>query len=849
MINPKNMKQLLSLVFCLFVSFTLYAVPAFKGTVTRLQPDGSVVHIRVLGDEHRHLVTTTDGLPLVEDAEGWLRYAHLEDGRLACRTSSPVAHDADVRTAEEKAFLASYEAFGLNEMASAQKAPQRTAEPGDMQVGNFPTHGNVRGLIILAQFTDVKFSTDATYFERIMNEEGCPLSTPYGSARDYFHDQSMGQFSPTFDVVGPVSLNHTMAYYGSNTFGGDDQRPEQMIRDACQKADTNLDIDFSQYDYDEDGKVDMVFVLYAGYGENYGASADCIWPHKYELSKSGINLTLDGKTIDTYACACEIYGATGAEPTGIGTFCHEFGHVLGLADHYNTTDGKQMMTGRYDIMDYGCYNDSTRTPAAYTALERYSLGWMNLEEIKEPALALKLEDIKTSNHAFKLQSPNADEYFLLEARVQNGWDSYIPCQGMMITHVDYLRTAWMRNVVNDGELPRYCLVPADNQRTYSDDRYDLYPLSSRTQFGPRNNAFTGSSVPAAMTWDGQWIDRDVTNIQLEADSSVTFDFRSQSVGTPTALEATDLYSNAFTARWTEAVQALSYELRVCRFDTLATRPVALAEDFAQFSAGSYESPDVTELSATMDTYTSMPGWTGERICQAGGWVRVGAPNATGHITTPALDMTPSQGQFTLIIKARSYTGKQPALTVTAGPCTAKHRLSPSEKEYLYVFHSGTDATQVTLSVNKERFYIDELIIKRGDATAEHPDATVVSVTPDDTNTYDPTAADLAFERIPLDTIADIQASSYVVKGLDTNHRYSYTVVACNGDAHSDESNEVMVELRDDMPVMGIEEIHPDNVAPSAVGHILYNLQGQRISRPAAGRLYIQDGKKMLINGR
>ena len=260
------MKKFLSTTLLAFLSLALYAIPAYRGTVKRIQPDGTTLHILVQGDEHRHLITTTDGRPLKQDKDGWLRYAQLSEGRVECISSSPVAHDSDKRSAEEKAFLEAHATFGLNDITPANRAPQRIAEPGDMQVGSFPTKGQVRGLIILAEFSDVKFTNDVEYFQSIMNEEGCTLSTPYGSARDYFRDQSMGQFSPVFDVVGPVSLNQTMAYYGGNNYVGDDQQPGLMIRDACMKADTNLDIDFSQYDYDEDGKVDMVFVLYAGYG-------------------------------------------------------------------------------------------------------------------------------------------------------------------------------------------------------------------------------------------------------------------------------------------------------------------------------------------------------------------------------------------------------------------------------------------------------------------------------------------------------------------------------------------------------------------------------------------------------
>ena len=678
------MRKLLLSISILLLSFlSLQAIPAYPGPVERIQPDGTIVHILLQGDEHCHLLTTLDRHPLLEDDEGWLRYASLIDGDVTCLASSPVAHDAEMRTADEIQFLDQHPAFDLYDITTGpNRAPQVSTEPGDMQIGTFPTRGKVRGLIILAEYTDVKFSTDAEYFERIMNEDGCTLATPFGSAVDYFRTQSMGLFDPTFDVVGPVALDTTMAYYGKNSGRqGDDMRAGQMIRDACQKADTILDVDFSQYDYDDDGKVDMVFVIYAGYGENYGASSNCIWPHKYELSNYGIKLTLDDKAIDVYACTCEIYGNKGTVPGGIGTFCHEFGHVMGLADHYSTTNSSRMMTGRYDIMDMGCYNDSTYTPPAYTALERYSLGWMDLEEIKEPAFSLSLEDIEVSNQAYLLQTPRDNEFFILETRVQNGWDTYIPSQGMMITHVDYLKLAWELNIVNIAANPRYCIVPADNSRSYNNDNRDLYPLAGRIPSDPGNNAFTGNTTPASITWDKQWIDCDITNIQFGADSIVTFDFRTEPVGTPTALEASDLYSNAFTAHWTEAERAASYSLNVFRYDTIVTN-------------------------------------------------------------------------------------------------------------------------------------------------SETPDS--------------------LFERVLLEKISDITETSYTLKDLDTDHRYGYTIIAWDGRAHSEESNEVQVELLNSMPPMGIEQIHADEATLPSRSSILYNLQGQKISHPKAGQLYIRNGKKIIL---
>lgn len=478
---------LLTLVQMLLVWNYALALPAFPGRVIRTQPDGSKIEVLVKGDEHHHWLTTTDGRPLAQDAEGWLR---LTDE---------------------------------NQTAT----PAQAVAASDIKVGNYPTVGEVRGLIILTEFTDAEFTNDPEYFKRILGEDGCNLSTPMGSAQDYFRAQSGGLFRPTFDVVGPVKLDHPTRYYGANMFSGGDIHINDMIKESCQKANDQLDVDFSQYDCDNDGRVDMVFVVFAGYGENYGAPEDCIWPMKGSLKTAFIDQKLDGKQIDVYACVSEIYGATGTQPTGIGTFCHEYGHILGLMDHYNSLSQGELMTGRFDIMDLGCYNDESRTPPSYTAFERYTLGWLEPEEVSEPALDMTLAPLATANQAYLLSTPNPDEFFMLENRQSNGWDAFIPGQGLMISHIDYDAYYWAMNIVNAGDHPRYCIVAADGVRSYDDDETDLYPIAETAEgFGPIDS-FTSDSSPAAQTWDGQAIGRDIYNIRLSNDGVVLFDFMEQ----------------------------------------------------------------------------------------------------------------------------------------------------------------------------------------------------------------------------------------------------------------------------------------------------------------------------------
>ena len=849
-----NKKRIVMAAIMLVFVLQLLAVPAYRQAVKRTQPDGTVVTVMAQGDEHRHLLLTTDGYALMQDEAGWLRYARLERGRLTCE-GAPVAHDVAKRGADETGYVAQLQRVDVQDLpasrvqASPRRAPQDFGSGNEViQIGSFPTQGEIRALIILAEFADVKFSTEASYISSIMNEDGYTGSSPMGSARDYFMQQSGGQFCPTFDVIGPVSLNHQMKYYGANNLWGGDERAEYMIRDACNQAHSELGLDFSQYDYDNDGKVDMVYIIYAGYGENYGASSDCIWPHKYELSAQGIDLSLDGKKVDTYACSCELLGTEGTEASGIGTFCHEFSHVLGLADHYDTNNATNLMLGRYDLMDYGCYNDYTHTPCGYTAFERYSVQWMDLEEIDEPADGLTLENVATSHHAYKLQTPNDNEYFLLETRLIDGWDAYIPSQGLMITHVNYNRGMWAQNVVNNGANPGYCIVPADGTRSYDNDTRDLFPLKSANFMMPSVTSFTDETSPSQLTYDGKPTNRWLTNIAFE-DGVVSFDFMNNAVGRTQTLPVESIWRTGFTAEWTPAVRADHYSVELYRYDTLLTRPVMAAEDFERFTAGSYSNPDVTELGAHLDDYMNQPGWTGDRICQAGGMARIGAANVSGQLTSPTMDLSKSGGCFTVVVKAQGFTGKNPTLSVVANGYEAKHRLTASQKEYIYVFPCGTSETKVTFITNKERVYMDDLYIKRGDATAEHPDAKLIDVAPPPgadpiVPDVDADIEDLAFDRVLVTTIDSLESCWYSFADLQTDCRYGFIVRAWRGDISSEPCPEVIVEL---LSTMGIEDVVADQKETGRC--TVYDLEGHRVAsdRLQKGRLYLTtDGQRFIL---
>lgn len=339
---------------------------------------------------------------------------------------------------------------------------------------SFPTTGSPRVLVILAQFSDRAFTHSADQFERMMNERGYADGGATGSVADYFADNSCGVFTPQFDVYGPVTLPGTRAYYGSNDQYGNDANAYRMLIDACTALDDQ--IDFTRYDADGDGVADIVYIYYAGYGENDGGGSNSVWPHTSTLSSHGATLTLDGIAINPYSCSNELQNGIGTTISGIGTFCHEFTHVLGFPDIY-ATNGEDIPTPLFwTLMDRGSYNNNGRTPAAMTAYERSFMGWLTPTEAAGDASVL-LPSIEGYNRAYRISTANPDEYFLVEYRRRTGWDVDIPGQGMLVWHIDYNSYAWDTNSVNnDPNRQRIALVSADGRT----DDYDRAAVAFRS---------------------------------------------------------------------------------------------------------------------------------------------------------------------------------------------------------------------------------------------------------------------------------------------------------------------------------------------------------------------------------
>lgn len=436
------MNRHVALIVIILSSMIVSAMPARRGGKQVQQACGQEITVYQHGDEHFHWLTNERGEWIRRTPEGnYVVIPSLSDNQIIVRRES---------------------------------SPMRISQLKRMTQRAFPTNLAKEGLIILVNFKDIKFETtkaeiDSMYtglnytrhytYDYIFNRRHYTGEVnSQGSARQYFYDMSYGQYNPRFHVIGPVTISQNRKYYGENQNDAD-KHAEVMIKEACEEA-AKQGVDFSIYDNDHDGEVDFVYILYAGEGEADGGPEESIWPHSWGLKDAGVSLKLNGKTINTYACSNEMNSSSGVHD-GVATFCHEFSHVLGLPDIYETTgNGLWKTSGEWDVMDYGPYNNEGNTPPAYSGYERFFLGWVTprvlsdsenvvLNELNSSKEVLLLTT--TGQHNLIGNDPNPNTFWVLENRQQKGWDEYVPGHGMLITKITYSYNKWYDNAVNNSE--------------------------------------------------------------------------------------------------------------------------------------------------------------------------------------------------------------------------------------------------------------------------------------------------------------------------------------------------------------------------------------------------------------
>lgn len=519
--TKKFMKKFGPLYTCIFILSGIlngYGLPAKPGVIQAVQPDGSIVYITQEGNAKGKRILSADGYVLTTDSLGFYVFADKDSkGNIIptkIREINPETRSANTEyqlsKIKQKNIVDSYIS---NPEKDISKIETRGIGLGETK---FPSSGEHRALVILVEFYDLGFTipNPKNYYDRMLNEPGFSDYESTGSARDYFISNSNGIFVPQFDVYGPVVLSRFYSYYGKNNYWGNDSNAQGMVIEACELLDP--EIDFSIYDRDKDGLIDNVYFFYAGYGEADGGGANTIWPHSWDISQAVLRpYVFDGVRLDHYACSNEIQMLDEFMPDGIGTFCHEFSHVLGLPDLYSTTYNSAFTPFTWDILDHGSYNNFSRTPPNLSSYSRYALDWLEPEILSEGEF--ELLPLSESNQAFIVNTEKENEYFLFENRQQIGFDEYIPGHGMLIWHIDFDMKKWMNNTVNNTPAHQNVdLIEANNKKVLSQIGNASFPG------GGNITEFSCQTVPAFVNWRKEAMPLRIYNISENENGTVTF---------------------------------------------------------------------------------------------------------------------------------------------------------------------------------------------------------------------------------------------------------------------------------------------------------------------------------------
>ena len=561
--------HLILLCTALLGSLAAMAVPARRDIVTVTQPDGTTLQIKKVGDERLHFTLTADDEIVVKGDDGFYYYGTVDDAQCVVSTGTRAGarqstaamkiQDVDIdRMLEVRAASPTFRApSNVRRASSSETLPQSGL--GLFQ-SSFPSTGFIKTAVVLVEYQDVKFtvSDPAAYYDKFFHETGFSLDGGTGCVTEYFTANSKNQFVPQFDVYGPITLKNNRVYYGGNDSSGNDKKPEQMVVEACDSLDST--VDFSIYDMNNDGLIDNVYIIYAGVGEASSDVAESVWPHQYDVRSAGVSKYYDGKKLAAYGCCNEwVTYKTDDYVDGIGTFVHEFSHVLGLPDLYSTSYGSYAAKtpGAWSCLDYGPYNNNGRTPPAYSVFERNAMGWITPHLLDSPE-SITLDYIYDSNEGCIIQTDKTNEFYLLENRQQEGWDKFVPGHGMLVWHIDYNSSIWTKNTVNNSAHQYVDIIEANNNpNNYDDTAMAGYPYPGTA----KNTSLTSETTPALTTWAGNAIDVPITHI-TEDDGKIKFNVLGGRLLDTPEPKVEDRGSDYFEVAWEPVEDATDYLVTV-----------------------------------------------------------------------------------------------------------------------------------------------------------------------------------------------------------------------------------------------------------------------------------------------
>lgn len=540
-------KILLSIAFAFMGFASAFAAKAYPGPITVMQSDGTELTVYLHGDENFNWTTTADGALLVHVGNNYYVAQIEEDGSL--KATPQLAHNKDNRAAVESQAINSQDKAKF--FSSAEKELQRQSIATRASINKalryFPHIGAPKALVILVQFPDCKFKAEEpkTAFNYLFNAEtgeevpealtSYYNGNNYASVKQYFTDMSKGAFTPTFEIAGVVTVSKSYTYYGQDTKYITDVHYQEMVSEACKLANSELGINFANYDQDNDGEADLVYLVYAGLGENYGGDNNTIWAK----TLAGANLDLgNGQKICNYTMASELNptpdGKTGDYISGIGVFCHEFTHCLGIPDLYPTEEIAYLDNQEpeyWDLMDAGEYLKNGRFPAPFSPWELDVLGWdIDIEELGNTERQITMAPFFQERKVYKITAPDG-QYLLLQNIQHQGWWQSMLNHGLLIHKIDYDKESVQLNykLNNTPGAPNVTILPADgivicgylsgDNQQYTQTQYinSLY-----------GDPFPGSLNVTLLT--EAKLNNDVTltnllyNIKENEDGTITFDY-------------------------------------------------------------------------------------------------------------------------------------------------------------------------------------------------------------------------------------------------------------------------------------------------------------------------------------
>lgn len=510
----------------------VFSVPAYPKLISVKQSDDKMVNILLKGDEKVNWAKTTDNYTLLRSENGDYVYA-ISDNKEGIIPSKVVAHNEKERDQEELKFIAtlSKDLFYSSEQISLMKQiwEIKSDFTKKKSKNDLKTTSEYRMIVILMQFPNLQLTYSRDFFDNLFNQVGYNLNGNEGSVKDYFNASTFGQLNVVSTVAGPFTASNNYEMYGQAQSGYSGAKV--LLTEAVNAA--NPTVNFANYCNSGSNYVDCVYMIYAGYAQS-GGTSNTIWPHRSVIYPE---INLDGVYIYDYACSSEMSGSTwNPEPPTIGTICHEFSHVLGLADFYDTdyqNQGQSFDSGPWDLMASGNYNNNGKCPPLWSSFQRNLLNLCPINELVTTGADGKgnktLTPLYIDNKAYKI-SFSTNEYFILENRQQIGWDRFLPGHGMLIYHVDKNVTGWNYNCANcDPTWMGFDIEEANNLKNEWNRAGHTFPgTSNKLVF---NDASTPSSLSNLNVALGRPVERIKENLTTK---NITFDFGGVSATSPIA---------------------------------------------------------------------------------------------------------------------------------------------------------------------------------------------------------------------------------------------------------------------------------------------------------------------------